>query len=112
MKITNRQAIDLFLALKRLDGDKLDLSAQTRWKLAKNLRVTKTAARDYDKALVGLSAQHENNQKALQSAAEELVNIETELPLLKIKLSDLSLDQNKTLSVPVLEGLMPIIDDE
>jgi len=112
MKLTNKQMIDLFVALRRLDSDKLDLSAKVRWTLAKNLRVTKAAARDYDKALTGLNAQHEGDQKKLTAAVEDLVNIDLDLPLLRVKLADLALDTNKTINTVMLEGLMPIIEDE
>jgi hypothetical protein len=111
MKIQNRQVIDLFLSLKKLDGEKLDISGEIRWKLAKNFRLTKVACKDYDKAIVSAQEQHGADTKKLAAELETIQSIELDLPLLKIKLADLNLDTNKSISAPTLEGLMHIIDE-
>jgi|GEM_PF-4448074 len=111
MKIQNRQIIDLFLSLKRLEGDKLQIAGDVRWKLAKNLRMSKTTCRDYDKAIVAAQQAAGTDNKALQSELETIQNIELEVPFLRVKLSELNLDTNTSINVPTLEGLMPIIDE-
>jgi len=111
MKIQNRQVIDLFLSLKKLDGEKLDITGDVRWKLAKNLRLTKVACKDYDKAIVSAQEQHGSDQKRLGVEVELIQSIELDLPILRISKSDLNLDANKSLNPVILEGLMHIIDE-
>lgn len=111
MKIQNRQVIDLFLSLKKLDGEKLDIAGDIRWKLAKNFRLTKVACKDYDKAIVSAQEQHGTDTKKLAAELETIQSIELDLPILKISKSDLNLDANKSLNPVILEGLMHIVDE-
>jgi len=115
MKLTNKTMIELFTSLKRLDNDKLELDGKVRWNLAKNIRLTKGAAEDYDQALTGISRQFEDEKtkgsREHIKQVEDLLAIELDLPLLRVSLNDLKLENNKAITSNILAGLYPLIDE-
>ena len=110
MKLTNDQVISLFNAIQRLEEPGIKLSAKTRSTLAKNFRVTRTALRDYNRALRAIVGEKLDANGQAEKVAE-LQQIEVDLPLTSITEADLELEKNVGISAVALEGLMVLFPE-
>jgi len=127
-KITYLDALQAVQALGKLDTYK-DGNETHHYKftggalvnIAKNLRVLKTAAEDYDNARVKLVKQFTDGDAPLKegddkwpqfvTAVNGLLNEEVELDIMRIKLSSLKLDANPV-PASVLSALMFLIEED
>ncbi len=129
MKIKNRDLFSLAQSLAALSAYKLapDDAGKTRIVLSRNLRLAREAVADLQEARIGLINDHkaevvrdrEGNEvvstlsaegRAYAKAWENLMDTESELDLGKVDYAKLKADE-AGISVDVLAGLLPILND-
>lgn len=123
MTLTRQQVIDLNRALKAFDGtpsSPTKLTMQTRYALAKNLRITKGIVRDIEKArdaLIrsiaegGFIPQGSPLADVFDRQWAEFAEGTEEVSLMRFKLSDFNLDVN-SIPVTALADMGPVIIEE
>jgi hypothetical protein len=113
MKIKQSDVLDLFQALHKFDGDQLEkikLGHKTVYALAKNLRVVKTAVKDWNVQMKRINAANPD-KAAANEEAEKASEHEIDLPLIAIKISDLDPEKNAEINPVLIERLSSILTD-